>query len=80
MELKAPLQFCSSEYPLEVSASDGSAFNSDWIKQTWQVVKSWYGRWGRSQGIMDISVTTLVKQCKCVIVGAARSSQVERET
>lgn len=29
---------------------------------------------------MDISVTTLVKLCKCVIVGAARSSQVERET
>lgn len=29
---------------------------------------------------MDISVTTLVKLCKRVIVGAARSSQVERET
>lgn len=29
---------------------------------------------------MDNSVTTLVKQCKRVIVGAARSSQVERET
>lgn len=29
---------------------------------------------------MDISVTTLVKQCKHVIVGAARSSQVKRET
>lgn len=33
-----------------------------------------------SQGIMDISVTTLVKQCKHVIVGAARSSQVKCET
>lgn len=29
---------------------------------------------------MDNSVTTLVKQCKHVIVGAARSSQVKRET